>query len=69
MEIFFRKHIEEFLMGFAVILLGVMIFSFVWGMIYLSENLDSVFEPSSVSGKYDQFQSVGRAEFESERTW
>lgn len=46
-------------MGFTVILLGVMIFSFVWGMIYLSESMDSVFEPSSAAANTTGFNLSG----------
>ena len=44
MEATFRKHIEGFLVGFAVILIAAMIGYFMWGMVYISQNLDSVFE-------------------------
>jgi hypothetical protein len=59
MEIFFRKHLEEFLIGFTIVLLGAMVFSFVWGMVYLSESMDSMFEPSSATATTAGFNLSG----------
>lgn len=59
MEIFFRKHTEEFLMAFAVVLIGFTIGCFVWGMIYASENLDNVFTSKPVVGQTIGFNLSG----------
>jgi hypothetical protein len=45
MEIFFRKHIEGFLVAFAIVLIAAMVGCFAWSMTYISESLDAVFEP------------------------
>lgn len=59
MEIFFRKHIEEFLIGFTIVLLSAMVVSFFWGMVYLSESLDNVFEAAPVATKVASFNLPG----------
>lgn len=59
MEIFFRKHIEECLAACAVILIGVIIGCFVWGMTYISQNLDAVFEPRPVAVQIISFNLSG----------
>ncbi len=43
MEIFLRKHTEGFLTGVAVALTIITFWGFIWGIIYVSQNLDSVF--------------------------
>jgi hypothetical protein len=43
MEIFFKQHTEEFLLASAMVLVGVMAWCFIWGMIFLSENLNDIF--------------------------
>jgi|GEM_PF-1156694 predicted thioredoxin/glutaredoxin len=53
--IFFRKHMEQFLVGLAVLLIGIMASCFVWGVIYLSQNLDSVFSSKSAEIKIVSF--------------
>jgi hypothetical protein len=59
MENFFRKHIEGFLTGFAVVLLGVVVFCFVWGMVYLSRSLDSVFDVNASVASTTSFNLSG----------
>jgi hypothetical protein len=59
MKIFFRKHVEGFLIGIALILVGVMLWCFAWGMIYVSQNLDSVFEPKSAGIQTVSFNLSG----------
>ncbi len=58
-ESFFRKHTEEFLIGFAVVLALVMIGWFIWGMIFISENLDSVFMAKTPPVKTTSFNLQG----------
>ena len=36
----FRKHIDGFLIAFAVVLAGAMVTSFVWGITYISVNMN-----------------------------
>ena len=43
MENFFRKHIEGFLTVLALVMVGAMVACFVWGIVFVSEDLDSVF--------------------------
>jgi CHASE3 domain sensor protein len=57
--IFFRKHLEQFLVGLAVLLIGIMASCFVWGVIYLSQNLDSVFTSKSAEVKTVSFDLSG----------
>ena len=59
MEAFFRKHVEKFLMGLAVILVGIMLWCFVWSMIYISQSLDSVFESGSTGVQTVSFNLSG----------
>ena len=59
MEIFFRKHVEEFLIGFAIALIGVMLACFMWGMVYISESLDSVFESKPTTAQTVNFNLTG----------
>ena len=47
MEKFFRKNTEAFLAGIAVLVIGIMSWLFIWSMVYVSQNLDSVFESMS----------------------
>jgi membrane-bound acyltransferase YfiQ involved in biofilm formation len=59
MEIFFRKYVEEFLIGFAIVLIGVILTCFVWGMIYISESLNSVFESKPTVAQTVNFNLSG----------
>ena len=59
MGIFFRKHIEEFLLGIALILIGVMLWCFIWGIIYVSQNLSSVFKSGPAEGQTTSFNLPG----------
>lgn len=49
MQAFIRKHIEGFLILAAVVLIGVMAFSFIWGLTFASESVNSVFQPPSAA--------------------
>ena len=62
MEIFFRKNIEGFLAAIAIVLIGVMVGCFVWGMSYISQSFDNVFEAAPTTGQMVN-QSVGGPEF------
>jgi hypothetical protein len=48
MKSFIRKHSEGFLFAGVILLIGVMIGSFIWTIVFTSESVNSVFElPSS----------------------
>ena len=59
MKFFFRKHLEGFLVGFTIVLVGIMAFCFVWGITYVSQNLDSVFEARSAETQTISFNLSG----------
>jgi len=48
-------------MAFAVILVGIMVYCFVWGMIYISQNLDAVFESKPIGVATVSFNLSGAA--------
>ena len=55
MKIFFRKHIEGFLIGTAVILIGIIVSFFIWGIAYVSQNLNDVFASKSAGTQMVKF--------------
>jgi hypothetical protein len=59
MQIFVRKHIEGFLIGSAVLLVGVLLWCFFWSMSYVSQSLDSVFETKSAGTQTVSFDLSG----------
>ncbi|MGB7957845.1 MAG: hypothetical protein WCF77_03345 [Minisyncoccia bacterium] len=59
MEIFFRKNIEGFLAAIAIVLIGVMVGCFVWGMSYISQSFDNVFEAAPTTGQMVNFNLAG----------
>jgi len=59
MEAFFRKHIEGFLVGFALVMVAAIVVCFIWGMVYISENLDNVFGSKAVVAPAVSFDLPG----------
>ncbi len=59
METFFRKHTEGFLVACTLILIGVMAWCFVWGITYISQNFDDVFESVPATAQTINFNLSG----------
>ena len=56
---FLRKHTEGFLVASAIVLVGVMAGCFIWGMVYLSQNLDRAFDSHAAEAQTVNFNIAG----------
>ena len=59
MKLFLKRHTEGFLTASAIFLVGVTAWCFIWGMTFLLQNLDDIFEAPTVGAQTVNFNLSG----------
>jgi hypothetical protein len=59
MKLFFKRHTEGFLTTFAILLVGITAWCFIWGMAFLVQNLNDIFAAPAIGAQTVSFNLSG----------